>query len=139
MRELACGGLEDVPSAEQMEILPNIIIHWPQESVFPAIGEDAMANGNALSLPTSSHRECVLRFVLHFIPDILRLIIRRESVSKVLFDASKGPRFIQLIYALMHESQPETNKMLALRCLANAFTHLPGLTKGNVERIPFLG
>lgn len=96
MRELACGGLEDVPSAEQMEILPNIIIHWPQESVFPAI-------------------------------DILRLIIRRESVSKVLFDPSKGPRFIQLIYALMHESQPETNKMLALRCLANAFTHLPGV------------
>ena len=63
----------------------------------------------------------------HFlIPDILRLIIRRESVSKVLFDASKGPRFIQLLYALMHETQPETNKMLALRCLANAFTHGPG-------------
>ena len=63
----------------------------------------------------------------HFlISDILRLIIRRESVSKVLFDASKGPRFIQLLYALMHETQPETNKMLALRCLANAFTHGPG-------------
>ena len=47
MRELACGGVEDVPSAEQMEILPNIIIHWPQESVFPAIGEDARTSKKA--------------------------------------------------------------------------------------------
>ena len=39
MRDLACGGLDDVPSAEQMEILPNIILHWPQEAVFPAIGK----------------------------------------------------------------------------------------------------
>lgn len=96
MRELARGGTDDVPTPEQMEILPNIIIHWPQESAFPAI-------------------------------DILRLIIRRPSVNNVLFEASKGPRFIQLLYALMHESQPDTNKMLALRCLANAFTHPPGV------------
>jgi len=96
MRELARCGIDDVPTPEQMEILPNIIIHWPQESAFPAI-------------------------------DILRLIIRRQSVNNVLFEASKGPRFIQLLYALMHESQPETNKMLALRCLANAFTHPPGV------------
>ena len=44
MRALACGGLDDVPSAEQMEILPNLIIHWPQESVFPAIGESRARN-----------------------------------------------------------------------------------------------
>jgi hypothetical protein len=35
---LACGKLDDVPSSEQMEILPNVIIHWPKESIFPAIG-----------------------------------------------------------------------------------------------------
>jgi len=93
---LACGKLDDVPSAEQMEILPNVIIHWPKEAIFPAI-------------------------------DILRLIIRRQSVNRTLFDATKGPRFIQLIYALMHESQPDTNKMLALRCLANAFAHPEGV------------
>jgi hypothetical protein len=28
----------------------------------------------------------------------------------------------------MHESQPDTNKMLALRCLANAFAHPEGVS-----------
>jgi len=96
MNALACGTINEVPSAEQMEILPNIIIHWPKDSVFPAI-------------------------------DILRLIIRRPSVNQTLFEPSKGSRFIQLLYALVHESQPDTNKMLALRCLANAFSHPPGV------------
>lgn len=74
-----------------------------------------------------SHSNCVF-FSEQVFPalDIMRVALRNEKVNEHFCNSKDGPEFLQTLVKFVDAEQPPTNRMLALRAIANLSCHKDG-------------